>query len=305
MKEKIFVPDMSCESCSRLIGKRFKGIHGIGDFTFDDESVVLDYDPARVKKDMLIDTIKEAGFRASFLPFEGKTFSERWRDFNENRKKYAIEWAVLKNTVLLFIMLYVIEAIAYFAFFFSIPDFMARYGWWIFYFNVSISTLAAAAWHYFAYKGKVTCMTGMMVGMTIGMQAGMMLGAVFGATNGFFVGSMVGMLIGVGVGALAGQGCGVMGWMQGMMAGLMGGTMGPMISVMMFSDHLLVFMPFYIIINVLILWGFSYMVYEEIVEGKEVVRKPLDFTGLASLTTLIGAVLLIIMVYGPKSILLG
>ena len=132
-----------------------------------------------------------------------------------------------------------------------------------------------------------------------------MLGAVFGATNGFFVGSMVGMLIGVAIGAWAGCGCGVMGWMQGMMAGLMGGTMGPMISIMMFNDHLMLFMPFYIAINVLILWGFSYMVYEEIVEGKRVERKPYDLLTLASLTLIIGAALSILMVYGPKSILLS
>jgi hypothetical protein len=303
VETKIYVPDIECESCSKLISRKFKDNKEIHNVRVNDDSVDIKHDDA-LKPDAMIRTIKAAGFRASLQPFDRKTLTERLRDFNENRKKYTIELSSLKYSLFIFVILSLLEGIAYFGFFKYIPDFISNYVIWFFYLNLSISTIGSAVWHYLAYKVRVTCMTGMMIGMTIGMQTGMMIGSVIGAVNGFFVGAMTGMILGVIAGALTGKCCGIMGVLQGMMAGVMGGTMGPMISIMMFSDNLLLFMPFYIAINVFILWGFSYMVLEEMGEGKNAEKTPTEFITLASVCIIITFVLVIIMVYGPKSFLI-
>lgn len=306
MKKRIYVPDIECDSCSRLINKKFKSVQGIENVTIKDDYLDVDYDESLIKAENLVTTVKNAGFRASFEPFDRKSLKERIRDFKENTHKYKIELQGFMYSIYVFLILTALEGIAYFGFFSSIPNFFAKYGVWLLYLNITVATVGFAIWHFSAYKTKVTCMTGMMIGMTVGMQAGMMLGAIIGATNGFFTGSMAGMIIGVIVGAITGKCCGVMGVMEGMMAGLMGGTMGPMVSVMMFSDHLNIFMPFYMIVNVLILWGFSYMVFEELVENSSNVKKsPIDFVTFASICILVTIGLILLIMYGPKSILVS
>ncbi len=301
MKKVVYIPDIECDSCSKLISKKLQkeGINGI---KIHADSVEVDFDDSRLSADDVKKDIKSLGFRASFEPFERKSLKERWRDFKENRHKYELESKVVSFSIGIFVLLSLLEGLAYLFFFKNMPNFLQNYGWWLFYLNISVVSVAVGMWHVASYKAKITCMAGMMIGMTVGMQAGMMLGAVIGATNGFFVGCMAGMIIGVLVGIYAGKCCGVMGVMEGMMAGLMGGTMGPMISVMMFSDHLLVFMPFYMLVNVVIMWGLSYMMYEEVVENKDnVEKKPLDFVSLASIAVISTILLVILMVYGMKS----
>jgi hypothetical protein len=195
-----------------------------------------------------------------------------------------------------------LEVIAYNGFFIRITGFLPRYGLWILYLDLSIVTLGASLVYMLSYKSHVPCMTGMMIGMTFGMQAGMMLGAVVGATNGFFTGAMVGMIIGVVAGTWSGTSSGTMGWMQGMMAGVMGGTMGAMITVMMFTDHIDIFMPFYMLINIIILAGFMKMYHEEIVvDNKDLEKRHIDLVTYTSACIILTAILMIIMVYGPKS----
>ncbi|MBI5797445.1 hypothetical protein HZA98_00895, partial [Candidatus Woesearchaeota archaeon] len=215
------------------------------------------------------------------------------------------EHKIIPYTGAIFLILSIIQIIAYFFYFKSIPNFISQYAWWFFYLNISIATLATALWHYMSYKAKTTCMLGMMVGMTLGMQTGMMLGAILGATNGLFMGALIGLIFGVSVGVISGKSCGIMGIMQGMMAGLMGGIMGPMTTLMLYSDHILWFMPLYIIINVLIIWGFSYMIFEEMVEDKEVKKHPISFIKLLLFSILIMAIFVLIMLYGIRSPLLG
>lgn len=201
-----------------------------------------------------------------------------------------------------FIILTLLEFIAYFGFLRNIPGFFAHYAIWFFYLNISVSALGGAIWYIASYRSRVTCMTGMMLGMTVGMQTGMMLGAVVGATNGFFTGAMVGMILGITSGILAGKSCGVMGVMEGMMAGIMGGTMGPMVSLMMFTDHINIFMPFYITANLAILCGLVYMYFTEVVkDNSEVVIEKVDFATLISAIVIITLVLSLIIIYGPKS----
>ncbi|HLC22161.1 MAG TPA: cation transporter [Candidatus Nanoarchaeia archaeon] len=306
MKVKIFVPDIECESCVKLLEKKLKYLQGVKEKTFYNDSVDVTYDSALITPENIVAAIREMEFRASVHPFERKTVKERVRDWKENRHKYQTEIAVLKYAVYLFLILGVLESIAYLGFFTTVPFFLQQYGWWLLYLNLSVATLGAALWHYLSYQARMTSMVGMMIGMTLGMQTGLMLGAVLGATNGFFIGATAGLVLGVCVGALAGSCCGIMGILEGVMAGVMGGTMGAMISVMMLSDHILWFMPVYMIVNIFVLLGFSYMLYEEVVEGREgVTRRRIDFFTFASGCIIITAVLSSVMIYGLKSFIVG
>lgn len=300
MKETIYVPDIECDSCVNLISRKLKKEH-ITTFTIEDDNITL----PKEETTKAIKIIKQLGYRADTQPFERKTLKERLRHIKENKKLYKLETIGIQNTISIFIVLMAVAGLAYIGILRHIPNFMQNYGWWTFYLIISVTSICAVAWHFFAYKTKYTCMTGMMVGMTFGMQTGMMLGAIIGATNGFFWGSMAGMLIGTTIGIVTGKCCGVMGVMEGAMAGVMGGTMGPMITVMMFSDHVLWFMPLYMIINLGILFAMSYMIYEEAIEGKRVVMRPLDNTTLLAISIIITIALGALMIYGPSSSLIS
>ncbi len=122
---------------------------------------------------------------------------------------------------------------------------------------------AGVLWHFKAYRGDFTCMTGMMIGMTLGMVPGFLAGTLIGALNGLFPGTVLGMLIGMAVGSWAGKCCGVMGVMEAMMAGLMAGTMGAMMALMLLNQY---YLPFLVILNAsttLMLLGLSYAMYRE------------------------------------------
>ena len=219
--------------------------------------------------------------------------------------KFTDSKKVLRYAVISLVVLLLLHVIVYFGFFNSIPNFIAKFGWWILYLDISVATLGGALWYYASYKGYTSCMASMMIGMTLGMQTGMMLGAVFGAVNGFFIGSMVGMILGTFVGLMTGS-TSVMGTIQGAMSGLMGGTIGAMITVMMFTDHVSWFMPFYMIINVAILAGFVFMYYDEVIkDNNEIIKKDIDLLTFVSLCIVAGFLFTILLVYGPKSFVFG
>ncbi len=301
MNTKVYIPDIECESCVKLLNRKFSDVKGIESVKINNDSADIQFDHYLIGPEHLVKLVKESGFRASLEPFERKTLSERIRDFRENRKKYELEIVGLKYVIYVFLALAAVEAVAYFGFLSSTSNFLSKYGLMLFYLNFTIALMGGATWHFIAYKARVTCMTGMMIGMIFGMQAGMMLGAILGATNGFFIGAVAGMMLGVIVGVLTGKCCGTMGVLQGMMAGMMGGTMGPMISVMMISDNLNLFLPLYMTINAIIVIGLSFIVIEEIAEGKQVTKEPLDFATFASACLIITTILVAIMVFGPKS----
>ena len=81
---------------------------------------------------------------------------------------------------------------------------------------------------------------------------------------------------------------------------------GNKVNVMMFTDHVLYFMPFYMIINVAILVGFAYMYHDEIIkDNKEVVKKHISIWTVILLSVVVDVIFTALMVYGPKSILFG
>lgn len=304
MQTKIYVPEIDCDSCTTLISKRLNKLDGIEKITFDSDGAIVTFDERKINQSNIIETIISAGFRAGIHPFPRKTFSERRKEFFENKKKYQIERRGIVYAIAVFIILILLELIAYLTIFNTIPNFMKTYTWWIFYLDISIITLGYGLWHISSYKCNITHMVGMMIGMTAGMQTGLLIGSIVGATNGFFVGAMTGMLFGTLVGALAGKCCGIMGVMEGMMAGVMGGTMGAMITVMMLNEHILVFMPFFVAINIVIIAAMSYMFYEEAVEEKKVNSNRIDFVTFASTCIFITFILILIIIFGPKGMII-
>lgn len=303
MKElNLYVPSLNCESCEKRVRKRLSQ-DGINEISFHDDSVRIKSEH-NLDKSSIISSIESLGYRVSDEPIDGLTFRERINYFKENPNEYAVEKSSFFYALIMSVVLWIVPVLTYYAFFSNTQNFWSSYIWWFFYLNISIAFIGATMRVILSYKRKITSMTGMMIGMTIGMQTGMMIGAVLGATNGFFVGAMGGMFLGVIVGAMMGNCCGAMGVMEGMMAGLMGGTMGPMISVMMIADNILYFMPFYMLINIIILVGLWYMHYDSAVyKAPKVERNPIDFTTYASVSIVACTLLTFIILYGPKNIM--
>src|SRR3989338_9580358 len=301
MKKTIYCPDIVCESCVKVLTKQFDKTKGITSFLIKNNAIDVDYNPSHIKESELLKLVHSKGYRASFSVFGRKTFSERCKEFLIDRNKYALEYKMLGYAALSLVLLLLIQALLCIAFHKQEPIFTV-YGWWIFYLDVAIVSIGAAIWHFHAYRTQITCMIGMMVGMTIGMVSGLVISTIIGATNGMFMGSIIGMIIGVSVGAWNGKCCGIMGVMEGMMAGMIGGTMGPMIALMMKYDHILLFMPFFMLVNIVILWGLSYMLYEEVVEENPAIeKKPLAFAYFFIGCLIASFILGFIIIYGYKS----
>lgn len=304
MKTRLFSPDIECDSCVKVLTRVLKNNKDVADFNITTSYIDLTY----VKKDALkhvMQSIREKGYNVSTSPIERPPIIERFKDFLKDKKKYRIEWRMLKYLVYMLLIAIVLQGIFVFVMNTYSPGFIATYLPWLMYLTVSVVFLGGAIWHFKAYRTTITCMTGMMIGMTIGMQTGMLIGAVIGITNGFFWGATVGMLLGSIVGMTTGSCCGIMGVIEGLMAGIMGGTMGAMITVMMFNNNIQYFLPLFIVLNIIVLIGFSYMLFEELVEGKDVHVQPISFARFLTLTTTTLAVLTALIVLLPASILLG
>src|SRR3989338_8718776 len=305
MKAAIYCPDIACEGCAEVLEKALKGMKGISAFAIGNGSIIIDVDKKITPIERIIAAIREHGYRASTGPFERRTFMQRLADFRENKKKYYVEHAMLKYTLSTLAVLFVLEFLIYY-FLVKSPALPGYYKWWVAYSNLAVVSIAAAMWHLRAYRGTISRMTGMMIGMTFGAQTGLMIGTIVGATNGLFMGGLIGMLVGVAVGAYNGKCCGIMGILEGMAAGIMAGPMGAMIGTMFSVDHILWLMPFFMGLNLLVMWGLSYMLFEEVVEGKSgAVRQPPAFWKLALSCIFAVGILALIMLNAPKTGLAG
>ncbi len=302
MKKTIYCPDITCESCVKVLTRVFNGLDGIKTFSVKKDTILVDYNDKKIGIEQLLEAIRQKGYRASLTAFSRKTFTERTRDFLNNKKKYEVEYTMLRYTFLSFFLLVLLEIIGYYTFFKQNYSFLSQYGWWIFYTDVTIVAIAAAIWHFKSYRTEVSHMVGMMIGMTLGMASGLLIGAILGATNGLFVGATVGMIFASLTGAYTGKCCGVMGVLEGLMAGIMGAMMGAMIVVMLMAEHLLWFMPVYVLILLIVIIGLSYMLFEEVIEDQESIEKePIDFWTFFSYCFLATFLLILIMLYGWKS----
>lgn len=301
MKTKIYSPDIECESCIKVLTRAFKTTPEVERINFGNNAVIVTHSK-NISPKKIVQIINAKGYRASLDFFERVPFRQRVTDFLNNPHKYDVEYSMLKYSLFTFLLLLAIDMFAYITFLQDIPDVLIKYGWWFLYLNIAIVSLGAAIWHMKSYRSNITCMVGMMIGMTFGMQTGMMLGTIFAATNGLFVGGLLGMIIAVSVGFYNGSCCGIMGAMEGMMAGVMGGIMGSMIGAMFSVDHILWFMPFFMFFNVLIVWGLSYMLFEEVVEDKPgTEKKAIDFSTFFFACFLVHIILGTVIIYGPRT----
>lgn len=232
---------------------------------------------------------------------ESLPLTKQVQDFFSARQKYQLEWTMFQYMAATFLLLIMVITLLYYAFWQQDNNFLAKRGWWLFYLVVTIVTVIGALWHVRAHKGSVGSMVGMMMGMTLGMQAGVMISVVIGSTNGMFMGGLTGILFGTFVGIYAGQCCGLMGILNGALMGTMGGTMGPMIALMMKNDHILWFMPVFTIINIFILLGLNFLVYENLIGDKNIKKEPADFWTFFSICLILTVLFTLIIVYGYKS----
>ena len=301
MNTRIYCPDIECESCIRLLTKTFENNLKINNFTINKEYIDIAHEDSFEPKD-IISLINEKGFRAGFDPFLRKTFSERFRDFIQNKSKYETEYKIIKYWLAGFGLLLMIELIFFYVFLKDIPGFLSKYAIWLFYLDLVVVSISSAVLHIRSYKVNIKDMAGMMIGMTFGMQTGMMIGTIIGYTNGLFMGCIVGMLTGVFIGVLNGKCCGIMGIMEGMMAGIMGGVMGGMTGVMFLVDKANWFMPPFMILNLIVIFSLSYMMFEEVIEGNlKIIKNNINFLTYFLYIFIIITILSLIMIYGIKT----
>jgi hypothetical protein len=221
------------------------------------------------------------------------SFKEFRKELNGNR----VEGELIKDVLFSLVLSFVAIALVYFFWLRNIPNFISKYGFYLFFAAIGYSLIVPTIRQVRAYK-QFSCMSGMMIGMTVGMIAGFLAGFFIGATNGMFFGGMFGMIVGIALGIWLGSCCGIMGSMEGIMAGFMGGWMGAMTSVMLINDHLRLATIFIFIVCSAILFSLNYMIYVE-TKDRDDPKKEESF-----MTILIAGVLtlltLVIMVLAPR-----
>lgn len=301
----IYCPDIECDSCVKVISKTLDNLEGISKYRIARDSIVIEYVDHLIKPETFLNAIRSKGYRASFSPVLKKTIGERVTEFITDKKKYLVEYKLLRYSVITLLLVLLMQLMLGYSISKYDPEFLSTYGIWLFYLSVGVVSLVGSLWHLKAYRVNVTTMVGMMIGMTIGMQTGLLVGYVIGAVNGFFVGALTGMIIGTTIGAVAGYCCGIMGAMEGMMAGIMGGTMGAMIGVMMSPENIFWFTPFYFLCNIAVLMGLSYMLFEEAIEDKvDVPLRRVTFIKFLTTALVVTLVLDALMLLAPASVFL-
>jgi hypothetical protein len=211
-----------------------------------------------------------------------------------------VEGELIKTILISLVTSLIVIIGLYYLQFQHIESFVPKYGYFLFFSVLSYALILPTVRQVQAHK-YFSCMSGMMIGMTIGMIAGFLIGFYVGATNGMFWGGFFGVLIGLIFGIWNGVCCGVMGFLEGAMAGLMGGLMGAMSSVMMINENLKAASAIVFLICGVILFGLSYMIYEE-TKGKE--REYFSSNMFTAIISFILTVITALMiVYGPRSAL--
>ncbi len=209
------------------------------------------------------------------------------------------EEKVLKTVFMSLIFSFSTFAILYFLRLRETANFFPKYGFFLFFAIVSYAFIMPSVKQVKAYK-EFPCMTGMMIGMTIGMISGFLPGFFVASTNGMFYGSLFGMIVGISMGVWNGKCCGIMGVMEGTMAGFMGGLMGAMTSIMMINDNVKLAGVVVFAVSSFILFGLNYTVYKE---SREMERKETDDFFNIVLSFFLTIFTIVIMVFGPRSIL--
>ncbi|MFA6908887.1 MAG: heavy-metal-associated domain-containing protein [Patescibacteria group bacterium] len=306
--QDIYMSGMHCDACEKTITRVLDRIGvRVVSIRHTDPRVRIEYTDDRLVFTDIVKAINDVGYDATeTMPAVTKSLSfighvrNIKRSLLSDREAYVTEKRILWSTLATLGVVAALEYLMYFIFFWNTENFWIQHGQYIAYLTVAVVALGGAIKHQRAYRGAVSCMSGMMIGMTIGMMAGLLIGIVIGATNGMFVGSVFTMAVAMGVGAWVGACCGVMGAMEGLMAGLMGGTMGPMLAVMLISDRIGYFFPIFFIACLIILGGLSYMVYKEN-KGRTPDVRPYAFWPYTFVNAGVVIIGTILIVAGPRA----
>lgn len=309
MKETILdFSGMHCENCEKTITRALSNVGvTVTSISHKTQQAKVTYDES-ILKSRIAAAVIDAGYelKDSVQENNGRVlgFLDRLRGIRkamrENPAAFAHEKRIALTSLGTLAAVLGLEYLLYVAVFWNIENFWVRYGQYMIYASIAVVATGAAIRQLRAYRGSVSCMSGMMIGMTIGMMSSMLIGITLGATNGMFIGGVVSMILGMTLGAWVGACCGIMGTMEGMMAGLMGGTMGPMISVMMINDRLNYFLPFFFVAGLMILFGLSYIVFKEHKARASDIR-PYGFWSFTLINFAVVAIISLIMVWGPKA----
>ncbi len=223
------------------------------------------------------------------------TIKEFIKDLNGNRS----EGEIIKTIALSLAASFIVLIVLYFLLFKNIPNFLPKYGFFLFFAALSYAIILPVSKQVRAFS-KFPCMSGMMIGMTVGMVGGFLAGYYIGATNGLFIGAVFGMAVGIVLGIWLGSCCGVMGFMEGTMAGFMAGPMGAMTSVMLLNDNLKPMTVIVFFVGAFIMFSLNYMIYLEAKGSEEEKHDGVSPVWVASVLITITS---LIMVYGPRSYL--
>ena len=222
------------------------------------------------------------------------------REFVKELKGSRVEGELIKTIFLSVLTSFFTFVVIYYFRLRNIEGFFSKYGLFLFFVLLSYALILPSVRQVRAFR-RFSCMTGMMIGMTIGMMGGFLAGFYVGATNGMFYGGVFGMSIGIIFGVWNGKCCGVMGAMEGLMAGFMGGLMGAMTAVMMFNDNLKAAAVVMFLVCGAILFGLNYLIYKE-TKGEERVNEDNHFITIF-LSFLLTVITMLIMIFGPRSVL--
>ena len=222
------------------------------------------------------------------------TFKSFLRELQGRR----VEGELLKTILISLLTSFVLISLLTFIKLKSNPEFISKYGFFLFLACISYALVIPSLRHTRAYR-ELPCMAGMMVGMTTGMLAGFLPAFYVAATNGMFVGSVFGMFVGMVFGAWNGKCCGMMGVMEALMAGFMGALMGAMTAFMLLNDHLRAISVIVLVVSAFILFGLHYLIYKEMEGGERKLHE--DYTLTMTLSLLLTAITTWVMLYGPRT----
>jgi hypothetical protein len=220
------------------------------------------------------------------------------KEFRHSLSREGIEGELIKAAFISLVTSLVFLVTLYFLVFKDIPNFIPKYGFYLFFAALSYALILPSVIHVRAYR-EFACMSGMMIGMTIGMISGFLPAFFIGATNGMFWGSVIGMTVGIFFGVWNGRCCGIMGVMEGIMAGFMGSLMGAMTSVMMFNDNLKIISVIIFAVSAVIIIGLDYLIFTETRESERKHKDSKLF--IVVLTFILMALTIWIIVFGPRS----
>jgi hypothetical protein len=291
-EKKVTLSGLSCDSCVKLISRTAAG-HGVEVKSADVDSGAFVFEAGSEQQiASLLSELESQGYSQGGKSGQNKRAAAFIRGLFTGKYEHELDMLSTAFFALIF------SAIAQFIVFsyLGIMNFSRSTVQFVVLLDVALAAVAFSLWHFFSLRRQVPCMTGMMVGMTVGMMAGFLVGYVFGATNGMFFGSVLGMLVGMSLGSWAGRCCGVMGAMEGLMGGLMAGTMGAMLSVMLLSDHLMLFTALLFATCLLILLLLLYMLVKEYGPVKQVE----SHAEVVAVVVAASLLLSLFMMIGPK-----